>query len=1036
MIFQEELLKSLQKGGTNIAIKTNEDEITYSSLIGTANNITHLLLTKELPKGTFIGILLEDRVDIIKTIIGIMNAGHVFVPLDAKLPSEKLKAIKDQLNLKHIITVSDIPKLTSFDEVDYLEVDSELTKERWYDVILPDFDEEDSLYVYFTSGSTGIPKGVIGKNSSLTQFIRWETESYQFDSTTRSSQFISPYFDAFLRDIFVPIFSGGTICIPPKRDDFFTPEIMSSWIEENNISLIHCVPSVFRIFNDSSFFSEKSYKNLKHVMLSGEKIIPSELKNWYNNFGNRIQLVNLYGTTETTMVRMFYNIQPEDADKTKISIGAPIDDTEVFILDKKLKKCKPFITGDLYICSEFMTKGYLNNEDLNNEKFVVLEGSKKAFKTGDKARQLIDGTIELLGREDRQIKLRGIRIELDEVEHILGKSELAENVIAIKHSEEINSQNPNESIVVFAKRKSILEDHTDLVEELENYATNYLPQYMIPSRIIEIEELPILNNGKLDFKELEKFLLVNKEVSIEVENPIQAKLLKIWKEILGDKIISINDNFLKSGGNSLSLMRLIAKIYSEFEIRVPLSELFKNLTIEKQASYLINCSQVDEYKIEKTETKKFYEVTAAQRRLYLQYLLNSGSIAYNLPGVVKINELQNFDKIEEVFLQLIERHESLRTNFEVIDGKVVQRIRDEVDFTMAKFQAKNISDAIEDFVQPFDLSQGPLMRVGIVQLEDKDNYLIFDIHHIICDGASQINLLKDFTALFNSIELEPLEIQCKDYAEWEQRFVTTENYTSQKNFWLDSFKNGVPQLSLSNNNENLDHGSTVMFEIKQKQLQDFVDTEKDDITKSSVLFTIFMIFLVRFTGRDRHVIGIPSSGRIQEEVNELIGMFVKTLPINYHLDRDLSFRENLHLVHSYLSKAYDNQLFDLSDIIKEINANDISETRSLFDVMFTFQNFENKTDDKILDVFIPVDFHLKSVKYPLEFIISEDKEEMIFKVEYSNEIFDDTDIELMISTFKNTFKEVLDNSDIALSDMMHDNEESLKESNEDLAFNF
>lgn len=1038
MIFQEKLISSLKKGNQNIAIQSSMESITYLELLEKSNRLTKRLLHEELPKGTYIGVILDGKTDIIVAMIGIMCAGHVFVPMDQALPNSKLQKMMEQLELEYVISLGG-SVLELFKDLHHFSIRDTFDLSNPRKDASPVFDADDSLYVYFTSGSTGMPKGVIGKNASLTQFIEWEIKTYQLDDSLRCSQFISPYFDAFLRDVFVPIFSGGTICIPPNTDDFFTPKHMNEWINESKISLIHCVPSIFRIFNDSQFVSTESFKNLKYVLLSGEKIIPSELKNWYEIFNDRIQLVNLYGTTETTMVRMYYNIQKEDVHKLKMDIGQPIDDTEILILDMHAKPCKPLVVGDIYIVSEYISNGYLKNEALNKERFLLLDHGKKAFKTGDKGRLSFDGTIELLGREDRQVKLRGIRIELDEIENVLANASLTEQIIAIKHESDIGQDMQNESLVVFAKRKK--EISTNLISDLEDYAKAHLSNYMIPSRIIEVDNFSYLSNGKIDLKSLQELLVNTTEDIIEPTTPIQEKLKEIWTEILGEQAFSVTDNFLKKGGNSLNLMRLIAKIYSEFEVRIPLSALFKNLTIESQEAFIASAFKEANFTIEKVDERDYYPITAAQRRIYFQYILDTSSVAYNLPVAFKLNTKIEATRIDAIFQQLIKRHESLRTVFTLHNGNIVQKIKEGSDFSISQLKADNLNSALKTFIQPFDIEKGPLLRAAVLETADSEAYFIFDIHHIICDGVSQINLFRDFVAIFDNQSLAPLHIQCKDFAVWEEQFVASEFYQNQGAFWLESFKTGIPKLPFTEDVDNhmqaSSLGKNIVFTIEKQEVESIMNFVSDDnMTKSSVLLTLFMTFLVRLTGQDNLVIGLPSSGRLHDEVIDLVGMFVKTLPVNIKLDLNESFLTNLTQLHLFLTKAYDNQLYDLTDIITQMNKHDLSELRNMFDIMFTFQNFEAIENNHVSKIFEPCQIHVEAVKYPMEVIVSENLDHFTFNMEYNTELFTEEEIQAVISLLKDTVNNIPNNLENPLINSIDQVDESLDPSNDDLIFNF
>lgn len=1027
MIFQNKLLKSLEIHSDKIAIENGENQISYSELFIITNKITSFLLKQNLEPETVIGLKFNDRQNLIYAIIGAMNARCVIVPIDGSLPDKRVQTIAEELNLKYVITSKDCPKIESLAINNFLIEDIVDNEINFIDIQYPIFNSNDSIYIYFTSGSTGKPKGIIGKNCSLLQFLQWEIDTFKIDTNTKVSQFISPYFDAFLRDIFAPLLAGGTICLIPTDEDFFTPEKIVPWIEKSKINLIHCVPSLFRVINND-LLTPEIFSNLKNILLSGEKIIPSELKSWYDLFGSRIQLVNLYGTTETTMIRSCYKIQPQDVNLQKIPIGNPINDTEFLIADKNFKPCNLFVVGDLYIISEFTSKGYLNAPELTKEKFIVIESesgkNKIAFKTGDKARRMVGGVIDLMGREDRQVKLRGMRVELDEIENVLVQVDSVKNAVVIKHTDGEENDNPktnnklqgSESLLAFVIRSEKISDDFNLQEDVLKYLNDNLPSYMIPSTIMEIKEFPLLENGKINFNGLSKYLVTDKVVA--PKNEIELSLLEIWKEILGDKKISTEDSFHSIGGNSLAIMRLIGKIYKEYNVRFTLSELFNNLTIVKQADHIKKSEKDNLLIIKKIEEKDSYNLSSAQERIYYNYELNKESTAYNLPMAWMIQGDIDKVKLENTLVKLIERHESLRTLFKFENGKLQQVVKDIIDFKIEEIYSNegNIDQAISNFIRPFDLSIAPLLRAGLISTNKEEKVFIVDIHHIVCDGMSQNNLFSDLMKLYKGDELEPLLLQYKDYADWECKFKQTNDYISHREFWLKNFEGEIPNLQLPVSNfkvdENSDKGGSISFKVEMDVVRKITnDLKKDEITTFSVLYSMFFMYLSQLTGQDDIVIGINSSGRIQEELEDVVGMFTKTLPIRYQLDANLKFRDYVKEIHKLLIQANSSQIYDLSDIVKEINNNRSTSIKQLFDVMFVFQNFAEKKvqlDEVKLSSY---EFENKTYKYPITLFASEGEDAMYFRMEYSLLHFTPSDVEEISEQFKSLILKISENLD-------------------------
>lgn len=1044
---QSELLKSMLIHKSKTAIEDGEQKISYATLLARANAITSFCLKYNLAKETRIGVCVQDRAAIITSIIGIMNAGCVFVLIDGTLPEKRLEAIVSDLQLQYVITansttennviqakVADVFLWEDIIENGFSETDQ---------LVYPDFNASDSLYIYFTSGTTGKPKGIVGVNKSLLHFIQWEITEFKITDSDRFSQFISPYFDAFLRDIFVPLLSGATICLPDVAEDMFAPERLSAWIDQKKLTLIHCVPSLFRSINNEQLHADQ-YHALKNVLLSGEKIIPSELKNWYNVFGASIQLVNLYGATETTMIRSFYRIQPNDVNLVRIPIGISINDTELLILKEDLRPCGMLVTGELYIVSDYMTKGYLNDPELNKTKFIQIQSPTKgevtAYKTGDKARLLANRTIDLLGREDRQIKLRGIRVELDEIELLLQQSELVKQVVVTVVTE--NTDDPY--LVAFVLPKEVNEGGEELIAALKAYAKVNMPAYMIPFVFSVIAAYPLLSNGKIDYKELLNVQKAAAEIMILPVNSREEKLLAIWKDILGDKSISTDASFQSMGGSSLGVMKLIAKIYKEFGIRIALNELFNNLTISKQSQLIIVASKDDSMTIKKGADQPAYHLTAAQERIYFIYALNPNSTAYNLPMAWEINGAIDEARIQKAFTDLLKRHDILRTSFKVEDGNILQVIENTPDVSIEEITSTEADahKAIIAFIKPFDLSKAPLIRCGIILLPSQRRILVMDIHHIVCDGMSQQNLYADFLRLYKQEELMPLPVQYKDYAEWEHHFKTTHQYISLREFWLKEFENRPQELILptvnTTGNNNDEEGGNVHFKIERVGYEPLLEVlNKEGITLFSGLFSLFHIFLSQLSGQEDFVIGINTAGRIQEELEGMVGMFVKTLPIRNKLNAEKSYKDFVKQVHTHFVKCNSNQLYDLADIISELNKDKDPLLNKLFQVMFVFQNFERKTVHTEEIEFIHYDFENKTFKYPITLFATEGADGLYFRFEFAASYFTRKDVELLVSQFKELVEIVINNLDTPIIDYTAiDSQPALQPGNDEIEFKF
>jgi len=580
----------------NIAIESGTTQLTYSDIGRRSDRVANYLLSKGIKKETFIGVMMDSKIGFIITMLGIIKARCVFVPMDSDHPDERIKSMMNKCDMTMMIT----------DQVKYSQQFSIVNNVVYKDIMDGDSENSvntedmeysplDRIYVYFTSGTTGEPKAILGKNESVLQFIKWETEAFEINEKSRISQFTTIGFDAFLRDVFLPLLNGGTLCIPQDNDIILKEDKLKQWIEDERIELIHCVPSLFQLIQNQCDGYE--FESLKYILLSGERLRPTLLKPWFAKYNNRIKIVNLYGATETTMIRTMHVVTESDLGKERIPIGKPIKGSRVVILDEGMQPCKIGVVGELYIRTPYSTYGYFNDPTLTREKFIPNPFNNNPedliYKTGDLGQLLPDQTIDLLGRIDRKVKIRGNLIELEEVENILRPHSMLDEIVVIK-KETPAGQGLLVAFVITNAGEIIAFDKVR--KTLDEYAMEKMPSYMIPQDYIQLDQIPRKSNGKIDYTELEKEYEKAVQESVPPSTELEVRIADVWERVLNHKIVSIKESFFKLGGSSLNMLKLVSEMHKEYDIRLSIGEFFNNNTIEMQAKLIqgiINQSGAD-----------------------------------------------------------------------------------------------------------------------------------------------------------------------------------------------------------------------------------------------------------------------------------------------------------------------------------------------------------------------------------------------------------------------------------------------------------
>jgi amino acid adenylation domain-containing protein len=1044
--FQKRLDESFKKHGTRTAIEWGPRVITYSQLEKNAGYISDWISREGIKSGSFIGICLADKIDLISMMIAILKARCVFVILDTELPA---KRIQTMIRLTHtrILFLDAKNKKKLFGGSDNNRI------EKTVQAIIPDnfiykkgdlgswpvtrrgnggeYHREDKIYIYFTSGSSGTPKAILGKNKSLLHFIDWEIETFGIDETFRVSQLNSPGFDAFLRDVFTPLCAGAALCIPESKDTVMHRQALVNWIDREQIRLIHCVPSVFRIFNSRDLVTG-NFKSLKYVLLSGERLIPHELTHWFNVFADRIQLVNLYGTSETTMVKTCYFIKESDTRKSRIPVGKPIKGSRLFILDESFKVCAKEFTGEIYIRTPFMTFGYYNDPQANKEKFIpnpfTNDPNDNFHKTGDLGRVLEDGNIDVLGRIDGQVKIRGIRIELEEIESAILKHTAVDEALVIDREDTAGDRY---LCAYFVSQREITP------EECREYLSMDLPAYMIPSYFMPLRSIPVTSNGKIDRSALPEPQLKAGDDYIPPRDNLEKKLVEIWSEVLGleNHFIGINHNFFQLGGHSLKAVFMIEKVHKKLNVKLRLTEVFRKTNIRELAEYISGLTTDIFTAIEPVEKRDHYALASAQKRLYILQQMDLSGTVYNMTQIIPLTVEPDPQQMEWSFKQLIQRHESLRTSFHMLEDQPVQKVHDEVAFEIEYYETGKRQKAkgnkeelmpeslIKDFIRAFDLSRAPLLRVGLIKTENETYLLMVDMHHIISDGVSLDILERDFITIYTRGRLSPLKIQYKDFSQWQNSEKEKKNIKQQENYWLEEFEREVPILNMPTDYTRPEirsfEGNSLDFEISggHTDILKRIALE-ENATLYMVLLAVYNVLLSKLSGQDEIVIGAPIAGRRHADLDNIIGMFVNTLVLRNYPKPGKSFNEFLSHLKEKTLEAFENQDYQFEDLVEKaaVNIKRDAGRNPLFDVVYILQNIADIPTEtpgpEQQQGFKPDN---RTAKFDITLMAIEKTNSLHIFFQYCTKLFKKETIQRFITYFKNIVSCIVKESTLKLS---------------------
>ncbi len=788
-------------------------------------------------------------------------------------------------------------------------------------------------YLIYTSGSTGRPKGVMIEHRALTNYVTWAVRAYIRDETDlRFPLFTSFSFDLTVTSIFVPLVSGNIIVV---YDSDAREVAIERIVAENQVNVIKLTPSHLKLIAHHL----RADSRLKRFIVGGEALETETARQIHRTLQDRVEIFNEYGPTEATVGCMIYRYDPQRDTSSAVPIGAPIDHMEICILNEALQPVAIGEEGELYIAGIGLARGYLHNPELSKAKFVPnpQRPGERMYKTGDVARRLSPKVADFIGRRDEQVKIRGFRIELSEIEAILRHdSRILDAVVLLEEAE-----NRDRRLVAYLLMRP--QNEKLLVEEMRAFLQQKLPPYMIPSIFKRVNDIPLTLNGKVDRKAL-KALGVILEVGEHYTPPVtvlEQQLATLWQAVLKITRVGTDDDFFMLGGHSLLAMTLAARILRELGVNVSVADIFKNPTVQELADFLQKTTAPAAVpgSIPPTLPKAHYVLSSAQQRMFLLHQFHPSGIHYNLTAWLDMTEPIDPQCLQEALRRLIQRHDILRTAFIWADNQPAQIIRPEVDFRLeiiesgnsklklaSHEQVKPVLDqqaeaCYSDFARPFDLNQPPLFRACYIKLSDDRHRLIIDTHHIVFDGASWEILISELIRLYHAAALgnsspstssgqslekgadglsddEAPRLQYKDYAEWQRQQLDTPALQVSADFWRRHLSGELPVLDMPADfprPATPDYaGDWVTVAIDPMLAAKVRQLAKDQkTTLFMTLFAAYAAFLYKYTGQEEFIIGTFSAGRHSEELNDVIGMFVNTLPVRCHVSGAMTFVELL-----------------------------------------------------------------------------------------------------------------------------------------------
>ena len=959
-----------------IALVYKEEKYTYEQLNRKVNRLARQLRQKGIQPEDMVAILVERGAEIILGSLAVMKAGGAYVPIDPAYPEERIEYMLQDSGAKLLLTQKNLLEKGAACQVECLDLTEPALYSQEADSsnLQTVGDSGQLVYMIYTSGSTGKPKGVMVEHRSLVNLCCWHQSYHQVTTEDKGAAYSGFGFDASVWEMYPFLTCGAELHIIPEEIRL-SPVEVNRYFEEHGITVTN-LPTQFC----EQFMEMTENRSLKTLVTGGDKL------KYYRPQGYR--LVNEYGPTEYTISATAFLV---DKEYENIPIGKPLANTCLYVLDRHHHLQPVGVPGELCIAGAQLARGYNNREDLTTEKFVAnpfATGTENArmYKTGDLVRWLPDGNLEFLGRIDQQVKIRGYRIELGEIEQRLQKHPKVKDNVVLDRTDGFG----NKYLCAYVVAEAGVTD-----KELKEYLGQELPEYMIPLHFVQLPSIPLTANGKVDKRSLPEPDGVSAGQYVAPRNDTEARMAQIWQEVLGVARVGVEDNFFALGGHSLKVTVLIAKIQKAFSVALPYGDIFSKPTVKELSEQVALLTKGQSKEIQAAEKREYYPLSSKQKRIYVMEQMEGIGTAYHITSAFVLEGSLDKERLSRAIDSLIARHDSLRTGIVTVEGQPMQQVHSKVQLkrTLRQAQPEAVNNILEQFARKFDLSRPPLFRMELLELGPKQHVLLLDIHHIIFDGISMDVFIRELLDLYEGKSLAVSKIQYGDFALWEEARLQAPDMADQEAYWLSAFAGELPVLNLPS-----DFPRPVVRSYEGAQAEVTVASDLADqlrLRAKEQSITLFMLFLAaynvllyKYSGQKDIIVGTPASGRTHADLEELIGMFVSTLPCRLYPEGEKTFSQLLEEVRSTTLAALNHQDYPFEGLLEKLNVRRDPSRNPLFDVMFSFSSKESALDDGEHSLHIrPYETEGKASQFDLTLEVFDEGQEMQLSFEYSTKLF-------------------------------------------------
>ncbi|MCY7261992.1 non-ribosomal peptide synthetase [Pseudomonas protegens] len=1022
----ERLHEQLQQTPERTALIWNGGQLSFAELHAQANRLAHYLRDKGVGPDVCVAIAAERSPQLLIGLLAIIKAGGAYVPLDPDYPAERLAYMLEDSGVQLLLTqtqlLGQMPEAPGVSAIamDSLKLDSWPSQAPGLHL-----DGEHLAYVIYTSGSTGQPKGVGNTHRALMERLQWMQDSYQLQADDVLMQKAPISFDVSVWECFWPLISGCRLLLaaPGEHRD---PHRIAQLVQEYGVTTLHFVPPLLQLFVDEPLSAE--CQSLRRVFSGGEAL-PAELRNRLLEQLPSAQLHNRYGPTETAINVTHWQCSVEDGERSPI--GRPLGNVLCRVLDAEFNLLPAGVPGELCISGQGLARGYLGRPALTAERFVVdplSEEGARLYRTGDRVRWCADGVLEYLGRLDQQVKLRGFRVEPQEIEaRLLAQDGVAQAAVLVRDTV------AGPQLIGYYTAQASDEDETEQRARLTTALAAELPEYMVPAQLLRLEAMPLSPSGKLDRRALPEPQWQVRE-HVEPSTDLERQIAQIWREVLGQPRIGLKDDFFALGGHSLLATQIISRTRQACDVELPLRALFEASELGDFAEQVLLIQQSgarnQQPPIARVDRSQPVPLSYSQQRMWFLWQMEPDSPAYNVGGMARLSGVLDVGRFEAALQALILRHETLRTTFPSVNGVAHQQVHADTGLRMAwkDFSAlapdarqqrlQQLADS--EAHQPFDLETGPLLRACLVKAGEQEHYFVLTLHHIVTEGWAMDIFARELGALYEAFlddresPLEPLPVQYLDYSVWQRQWLESGERQRQLDYWTGQLGREHPLLELPSDRPRpavqSHQGELYRFDLSDElaaRVRAF--NAEHGLTLFMTMTAALSLLLYRYSGQTDLRIGAPVANRIRPESEGLIGAFLNTQVLRCQLDGQMSVGQLLEQVRHTVIEGQSHQDLPFDQLVEALQPPRSTAYNPLFQVMCNVQRWEFQQSRQLAGM--TVDYLVndaRATKFDLNLEVTDLDQRLGCCLTYSTDLFDEPRIARMAAHWRNLLQALID----------------------------